>query len=467
MLGIKLIFISAILLICYGCAGMDPNAPYQPVAMDVAAVREEKPDISKVTPTQGPIDLQQAIDIALSNNPDIAATSFDAAASQAELDFAKAEQLPIFGIAGGYIHHLDEQRLLPVRQPGDPAVLSRDIISGDFVITMPLLTGGRLVNQVKAAELLQNAANHLLARSREELVFNVSSMFFSILAQQRVVESLEFSGKVLHEHLKHVDDLVNAQKAAEVDRLRTNVRLADIEQRLVQEKNILAIQHRAWLNLLGLENHDETLFPQGELTSEHEGLNTNLESALQLALNKRADYLAARSSLEAQARKVDTAMAGHRPTVYLQSSYGERWAVGPTSGSGNETDDIGRIGLVAEIPIYDGGRVSAKVAEQRAKLSAARERLRKLELQIRLDVETAMLNIGSSLERIEAVQKAVEQADESLRIEREKYDLGKGAIIDVLDAQAALLESQTNYFRTLADYNVSLAQWRLATGEKI
>jgi outer membrane protein TolC len=83
-----------------------------------------------------------------------------------------------------------------------------------------------------------------------------------------------------------------------------------------------------------------------------------------------------------------------------------------------------------------------------------------------LDVETALLNIHSSQERIEAIQKAVEQGQESLRIERQKYELGKGAIVDVLDAQSALLESQTSYFRALADFHTALAQLRLATGEE-
>jgi len=450
-----------------GCAIIRPADPYLPVSMSGYNTSIRPVWLSPDKAPEGPIELRKAIEIALANNPEVVATGWDSVAARAELDFAKAERLPSLGIAGGYMHHLDEQRLLPVRQPGDPTILSRDIISGDLVLTLPLFTGGQLVNQVRAAELLRNAANHLLTRSREELIFNVSSMFFSILAQQRVVESLKFSRQVLQEHLKRVDALVAAQKAAEVDRLRTKVRLADIEQRLVQEENVLAIQRRAWANLLGLENLDEPPFPQGDLTSKQEKAVADLETALASAWVKRDDYLAARSALEAQARKVDVARAGHWPTVYLQGSYGERWAVGPTLGLGDETDDIGRIGIAAEIPLIEGGRVEAKVAEQLAKLAAARQRLRKLELQIHLDVETALLNIRSSQERIEAIQKAVEQAKESLRIEREKYDLGKGAIVDVLDAQDALLESQTNYYRALADYNVAVAQLHLAVGEEV
>ena len=78
-----------------------------------------------------------------------------------------------------------------------------------------------------------------------------------------------------------------------------------------------------------------------------------------------------------------------------------------------------------------------------------------------------MLNIGSNAQRVEATEKAIEQAKESLRIEREKYAQGKGAITDVLDAQSALLDSQTNYYQALAAYNVALAQYRLGIGEPL
>jgi outer membrane protein TolC len=120
-----------------------------------------------------------------------------------------------------------------------------------------------------------------------------------------------------------------------------------------------------------------------------------------------------------------------------------------------------------DIPIFEGGRVEARVRDQRAKLASAKERFRKLDLQIRLDVETALLNVNSSWERTEAIKKTIEQAQESFRIERQKYDLGKGAIVDVLDAQSALLDSQTNYDRALADYNIALAQLRLAMGGEL
>ncbi|RLC23463.1 MAG: TolC family protein, partial [Deltaproteobacteria bacterium] len=82
------------------------------------------------------------------------------------------------------------------------------------------------------------------------------------------------------------------------------------------------------------------------------------------------------------------------------------------------------------------------------------------------DVETALLNIASNLERVRSSETAIEQGKESLRIEQEKYALGRGSITDVLDAQAALLTSQTNYYRSLSEYNTSIAELHLAIGEE-
>jgi outer membrane protein TolC len=131
-----------------------------------------------------------------------------------------------------------------------------------------------------------------------------------------------------------------------------------------------------------------------------------------------------------------------------------------------DLEDAGWVGVVIDIPLFEGGRINANVREQRARLAASQERLRKLELQVRLDVETAVLNVASAYERVLATQKAIEQAEESLRSEQKKYDVGRGAIVDVLDSQAALLESQTTYYGVLADYNTAGAQLRLATGEE-
>ena len=443
---------------------MRPTDPYAPVNMRGAYSTGFDVELQTRRIPKGPLILQQAIETALANNPEVAARGWDASAAQARRDQAFGARLLRVGIEGGYAHTLDEQRLLPVGEPGEPTISSRDIFTSDLVLNMPLFTGGRLVNRVNAADLLRQAAVQRLARSREELVFNVSSVFNSILAQEHVIESLEFSRKTLMEHVNQIDALIAAQKAAKVDRMRTEVRLADIEQQLVREKNLQSIQYRALANLLGLRASAKQLPLRGELEMQGNTILPKLETALSVASKDRADYLAARSSLEAQAKNLDVAKSGHWPTLSVQGAYGGRWAAGPTTGAGDERGDVGRIGLVFQVPIFEGGQVDADIREQKANLAAAQERLRQLELQVRLEVETALYNVESSEERASAIRKSIDQAKESLRIEQQKYNLGKGAIVDVLDAQAALLESETTYFRVLAEYHTAVAQLKLAMG---
>ena len=457
-----------LLTVAPGCVLLHPTDPYGGVGSYAPGRYGSTASRAATTqPIKGPVTLQQALKIALANNPEIAAVRHDVGAAQAQRDVAKGAMLPKVNVVGGYTRYLDDQRLVPARFNGEKGVFGDDIFSTDLIVTMPLFTGGRLVSEIKAAELLQKATEHRLARSREELVFNVSSVFYGILAQRHVIESLEFSRKTLQEHLKRVNNLIDAQKAAKVDRLRTEVRLADLEQQLVRVRNILAIQGRVLANLLGVSGTSTPVDAKGALAvGKHEsgGLDANLSKAFE----RRPDYLAARSTLEAQATRVDAARAAHWPTVSLRGSYGGRWAAGPSDrpAGTDSSDDVGQVGVVVDIPIFEGGQIEARVRRENAKLAAAQQRLRKLELQVHLDVETATLNIGSSLERVQATRKSIEQGKESLRIEQEKYDLGKGSITDVLDAQSALLDSQTNYYRALTDYNISLAQLRFATGNK-
>jgi outer membrane protein TolC len=97
---------------------------------------------------------------------------------------------------------------------------------------------------------------------------------------------------------------------------------------------------------------------------------------------------------------------------------------------------------------------------------AAQQRLQRLELQMRLEIETAIAEISSASQRLQATGTAILQARESWRIEQQKYELGKGTIVDVLDAQAALLESQTTHYRVQALLRIAAAQLQLATGER-
>jgi len=462
-----LLFISLSLLTLAGCAAENSAESYQPVSNfnNVTSQSAQTPPIITEV-VKSPFTLEQCIEIALKNNPDVVGSGFDILAAEAGKDIAAGQQWPTLGLESSYRRYLDDQRLVPPRYGNEPGVFGDDIVTGDVVLRMPIFTAGRIQNEIKAADLLWQSASHRLARTREQLVFNVSQVFYNILAQKHIIKSLDFSKKVLEEHHKRVTDLISVQKAANVDLLRTEVRLADLEQRLVAENNRMSILSRVLANFLGISSSSSTVAIKGDL--QLTAVAPDLSESIAQAYAKRSDYLSAKNEVEAQSKRLDVARVGHWPIVSVEGSYGLRNAADPTShpAGTDVTEDTGFVGVRAEIPIFEGGSINARIRQERAKLRSLQERLRKLELQIHLDVETAVLNITSSQERVQATEKSIEQAKESLRIEREKYNLGKGSITDVLDAQSALLDAQTTYYHALSDYNSAVAQWRLAIGEE-
>jgi len=421
---------------------------------------------------KAPLSLGQCIQLALANNPDIAARRWEVIQAEAQKDGSRGARWPSLRATGGYnYNYFDAQRLIPARENGEPGVFSHTLTGATLVLSMPLFTGGQITNRIEASELLQAASENRLARTREELVFNVTSVFNAILGQQQVIGSLLFSIDVLQQQIGRIKDLISVQKGTKVDLLRTEVRLANLEQRLLQEKNTLLVQQRVLANLMGLKDSEGPLVIEGQLNFM--SLKVDPEGLFPGVYKAREDYLAAKSELDAQGRRVEVARGGHWPTLSLRGSYGLQYAPAaiPTrirsDASGMENPhEVGAVGLFVDIPLFEGGQVDARIRDELGRLEAQRERLRKLELQIRLEVETAAANVNSLRQRILTTEKSIEQAKESLDIEREKYALGKSTITDVLDVQGALLEVQSTYYRALADHEAAKAQLRLAIGEK-
>ena len=245
-----------------GCAGPLDGPVGGPLGLPQAFPRVEVPTrpsqpAEPVVP-DGPLTLTTCLDLALAHNPGLQATADDAGRAGAETDLARSTAWPKLDAVAGYTHTLDDQRLVPARRNGEAGVFADDLVSGDLVMTMPLFTGGQITNRIKAAELLEAASAHRLSRSRHELAFNVTSLFYSMLAQQRFIESAEFSRRAIEQQRDRIKQLIEARKAANVDLLRTEVRLANIDQQLTAERNRLAIQRRTLGTLVGVGDGHRT-----------------------------------------------------------------------------------------------------------------------------------------------------------------------------------------------------------------
>lgn len=451
-----------------GCASGRPK-PSHVNDTPAAPVAEARPDGGASTGTRSAnlsvlegqqLTLDACIRLALSNNPGLKAAHYDARWSRLDADAERSAALPRLRAIGGYASYINKQPLIPIGGNPQASTFTRDILSAAAVLDIPLYTGGRMAGRIASAELLSKASEDTLHRTRRELVFNVTSVFYSILEQRRVIASAAFSCKALEEQRRQVQNMCNKQRATRADLLRTEARLAEVRESLARLRNVLAVKFCVLEQLLGMEGMNGQLALQGDLGGTEERLPDEGE-AVSSAFASRRDLAAARSRLGARERAVAAARAEHWPDITFHAAYGPRW----DASDMDTMEDAGSVGVGIVVPLFEGGRIKANVLKQKAKAAAARERLRWLTLQVRLEVRQALKNASSARERIDASRKALAQGEESLRMERLKYGEGRASMTDVLDVQDQLLRSQKTHYGALADYKVAVAELWLAMGK--
>ena len=208
-LAITILFIGFLFLDFTGCSLKYPSRAYPPHnAGRISPVKNSATHLrTKISTNNAPpkiLSLEQIVKIALTNNPDCAMAYWDSQAADAQYSILTAERMPHLHGAGAYYHYKDDQRLIPAKKNGESGVFSNEILSADVVMKMPIFTGGRIASEIKAADFTRQAAKQRLSRSRQELIFKLSNVFYTLLEQEKVIASVEFSKQALAQHRQRI-----------------------------------------------------------------------------------------------------------------------------------------------------------------------------------------------------------------------------------------------------------------------
>ena len=174
----------------------------------------------------------------------------------------------------------------------------------------------------------------------------------------------------------------------------------------------------------------------------------------------RPEVLQAALSVQQAEEQITIDNAGNKPTVSV--SAGQNWS--DSSFPGTSTNNGWNVAGGVTFKFFDGGATNAKVAQAKQALLKARETEQKTREAVQLEVKQAYLNIQAAAQSVEATKAAVDQAEESFKIARVRYQAGVGTNTDVLDAQYKLNTTKNNHIEALYNYNVGIAQLEQAMG---
>jgi outer membrane protein TolC len=234
------------------------------------------------------------------------------------------------------------------------------------------------------------------------------------------------------------------------------VRVAELEQAQEEGQSQVEIAAAALNAAMGLPV--EMAFRLATPLEVGPEVQETLEIWTRRALEQRPDLEQVKSREKIAAEEVSKSKAAHLPSLHLLGNYQLN------SEDFSDSAESYGVGAMVRFNLFNGYNIQAKVEEARSGLRYAQAVSRQMELAVTMETKQAFLQAQSSWQRIQVARAAVGQAEEGLRIVRNRYENGLYTIVNLLDGEVALQQTRSNYVGALRDFAVARVRLFLAAG---
>ena len=307
--------------------------------------------------------------------------------------------------------------------------------SSSLSASIPLYSGGRLEAAIKSAELEIDISKFEFAQARDDLIHNVVTAYVNALENLATSQVDLEHERNLAEHERMISAQFEAGAKAKIDLIRAQVETSNALQDAAKSH---AAYEVALTNLSALMSIDSIASLTVEEFDTHLELG-EIENYLTEADENRNDLKADELRIEQGELRVTSAKSGWLPNINANvgtnlNAASRRWHITPDASAG----------LSASWNIFDSGITRAEVDAAKVEVEQLRLAMRSDLDSIHESVVTAHKNLKIALLRLTTTQRAVELAEEERFIATERYNVGEGILLDILDAELALSTAKKN-----------------------
>ena len=402
--------------------------------------------------TSPPETLQAAWEAALRADQHIEASRFELSASESSRAAAEAERFPSLKLDSNY-YALSDQPAFSVNLAPLPATqlpfFERSSVGFQAMVKQPLYTFGRISSGINAAEEAVKVSEAECGRTRLDVKMRVAEIYVTALRAVRIIQVAESKTAGLEGHARDVANFFDKGLVSKNDLLAAQVALADARQQAMQARNMLRVAHAAYNRALQ-RNLDE---PVRLVELGNARLPGNVDELTCAAMRLRPEL----EAISAQARAMRQQSASVRAKLSPQ--------VGLTGGFLYQQDKyvdpngVGVLGVGVEWTPVDSGRIAHEATALSEKAEALIRLRKDAESTIALEVRQKWFDLQTALERVDVARQTTAQADENVRVARDRYQHQVGTNTEVLDAETLRVQAYTNYYNSA--YESVLAELRL------
>ena len=416
---------------------------------------------------QGPLTLSQAVDQALGQSPQaVIARAGDQEAKSAAV-IARTQLLPHLSFTEDISRGNDPVYAFGTRlrqgqfTQADFALnaLNRPKPIGNFSArfsgSWTAFDSLKTQKEIHSADLLQASASSSAKAVDQKIVLNVVMAYQAVLYAQRQIDVARHEQDTASALLASVDDHVKAGLAVESDRMSAQVNMAERKQELIVAQGA---QDLAWAQLRDAMGVPDLKASELKPIEPHTFDQLPLEQEIAIAAKTRPDLAALTLAQSAQASSVRAAKSSFGPVVNAYGNWEEdRGSLGSSGGN----NWVAGVQISVDIlPLGKRAQLSQQIAAKQkidAQWSASQQ-------HVRLEVSQAHIRRRTAEQSMETAQTALDQSAESLRILKNRYGAGLANITDLLRAEDAERQSQSNYWRAVYGNTMAYAELLYATG---
>lgn len=379
------------------------------------------------------LELDQAVQLLLENNRTLKNSRKDIENAEKDIDLAIRSYFPTLDLQSSYTK-FDE------KQPAGFDESYKTSIS----LSQTLWTGGKVPLQKEIANYSLEMARAEYEQTLEEKTFSLIETYYGVLKAKGLVEIREEALAMVNEHLRLVENRLEAGTAIKRDLLQSKIEKREAEKNLTAAKNDLKIAQRRLAQILAADKIYQPVIPDlnFNLSLEQQKLfETAVENEPQLLileLNKKIIKL--QQKLEGQY---------YRPSLALNGSYD--W-----QGEEFMDQESWKMTLGLNVPLYDGGKGGIKAEKQKQELEKVNNQRQDLLENLDIEVEDSILTVQETKEAVELEKLSLENAAENLEIANKSYAAGVVKNKDVIDAQSTYNQAQIALLQAGYDYEIEL-----------
>jgi outer membrane protein len=324
--------------------------------------------------------------------------------------------------------------------------------------TQTLFNGNQTANKVRAAESQVLGAREGLRLLEQSVLLAAATIYMDYLRDAAIVEVQRSNTRVLEQTLKQTRDRYSAGLVTPTDIAQSDAQLAaGRSQQLTAESNLTTTRAN-FRRIIG--NEPEQLAPASPVDRY---LPETLRGAVDLSLKENPNVTAAMFGIDVNFLNVKVYEGALFPTVTLQASVQQSWQQTITTPRQFGASALAQVG----VPIYQGGAEYSLIRQSKETLEQQRLNLDQVRDQTRADLVTAWGQLVAGKAQIASTLSQVSATEIALTGTRKEATVGQRTVLDVLNAQQALVNARValvtaQHDRVVASYTVLSAVGRLS-----